>query len=174
MYGQNIKISIFGQSHSEAIGVVIDGLPSGFKIDFDELQRFMERRAPGKQSFSTQRREADIPEIVSGLSNGVTCGAPLMAIIRNKDARSSDYANLKDVPRPGHADYTAQLKYKGAQDTNGGGHFSGRLTGPPSSSVNSERGRAPATLSRRFFLLWSRQALAAMRKSHVENFAVGS
>jgi chorismate synthase len=129
-YGQNIKISIFGQSHSEAIGVVVDGLPSGFKLDLDELRRFMERRAPRKHSFSTQRREADLPEILSGLSGGATCGAPLVAVIRNKDARPSDYSNLKDVPRPGHADFTAQLKYKGAQDVSGGGHFSGRLTAP--------------------------------------------
>lgn len=129
-YGRNIKISIFGQSHSEAIGVVVDGLPPGFKIDLEELRRFMERRAPGRNSHSTQRREADIPEFLSGLSGGVTCGAPLSAIIRNKDTRSSDYDSLRDVPRPGHADYTAQMKYKGSQDIAGGGHFSGRLTAP--------------------------------------------
>lgn len=130
MYGRNINISIFGQSHSEAIGIVIDGLPSGFRIDFDQLERFMSRRAPGQNAYSTQRREPDIPEILSGLKGGVTCGAPLCAVIRNKDTRSSDYEELRAVPRPGHADFTAQLKYNGAQDVAGGGHFSGRLTAP--------------------------------------------
>lgn len=129
-FGQNINISIFGQSHSEAIGVVIDGLPVGFRIDFDQLQRFMARRAPGNNAYSTQRRETDMPEVLSGLVDGVTCGAPFCAVIRNKDTRSQDYSNLKDVPRPSHADFTAQLKYKGAQDVAGGGHFSGRLTAP--------------------------------------------
>jgi chorismate synthase len=130
MYGKNVKISIFGQSHSEAIGVVIDGLPAGFRIDFEELHRFMGRRAPGQNSFSTPRRETDTPEFLSGLVNGVTCGAPLCAVIHNKDTHSSDYDELRDIPRPGHADFTAQLKYKGAQDVAGGGHFSGRLTAP--------------------------------------------
>ncbi|SHH93823.1 chorismate synthase [Sporobacter termitidis DSM 10068] len=129
-YGKNIRISIFGQSHSEAVGVVVDGLPSGFRPDLDELRRFMDRRAPGKNSYSTPRKEADAPEFLSGLNGGVTCGAPLVALIRSKDTRSADYSNLKDVPRPGHADFTAQLKYKGAQDVAGGGHFSGRLTAP--------------------------------------------
>ena len=130
MYGKNIKISIFGQSHSEAIGVVVDGLPPGFKVDVDALNQFMGRRAPGRSIFSTARKEDDVPEFLSGLASGVTCGAPLCAVIRNKDAKSSDYANLRDVPRPGHADFTAQLKYGGAQDMSGGGHFSGRLTAP--------------------------------------------
>ncbi len=130
MYGQNIRISIFGQSHSDAVGVVIDGLPSGFRIDFEELHRFMQRRAPGHNSLSTPRREADMPEFLSGLAGGVTCGAPLCAVIRNTDTRSADYDELRDIPRPGHADFTAQLKYNGAQDVAGGGHFSGRLTAP--------------------------------------------
>lgn len=129
-YGKNIKISIFGQSHSEAVGVVIDGLPPGFPIDFDALRRFMERRAPGRSSVSTARREADVPEFLSGLVGGATCGAPLCAVIRNNDTRPSDYDALKDIPRPGHADFTAQLKFGGAQDVSGGGHFSGRLTAP--------------------------------------------
>jgi chorismate synthase len=129
-YGKNIKISIFGQSHSAAIGVVVDGLPPGTKIDFDELHCFLARRAPGKNSYSTKRSETDLPEILSGVIDGVTCGAPFAAVIRNHDTRSSDYDQLRDVPRPAHADFTAQLKYKGAQDTAGGGHFSGRLTAP--------------------------------------------
>lgn len=129
-YGRNIRMSIFGQSHSEAIGVVVDGLPPGFKIDMDALCRFMERRAPGRNSYSTARKETDVPEFLSGLMDGVTCGAPLAAVIRNSDAKSGDYDNLRDVPRPGHADFTAQLKFGGAQDVSGGGHFSGRLTAP--------------------------------------------
>jgi len=128
--GQNIKISIFGQSHSEAIGVVIDGLPPAEEINLDEVMAFMSRRAPGKNKFSTARQEADAPEILSGLKNGKTCGAPLCAIIKNSNTRSSDYDNLIDMPRPSHADYPAHVKYKGANDVSGGGHFSGRLTAP--------------------------------------------
>ncbi|MCL2126516.1 MAG: chorismate synthase [Oscillospiraceae bacterium] len=129
-YGKKIKISIFGQSHSPAIGVSIDGLPAGINIDFDFLNAFMKRRAPGNDDISTQRSENDIPEILSGLVGGKTCGAPLAMIIRNADARSADYSDIRDVPRPSHADYTAHIKYGGHQDTAGGGHFSGRLTAP--------------------------------------------
>ncbi|MDD6188243.1 MAG: chorismate synthase [Clostridiales bacterium] len=128
--GENIKVSIFGQSHSEAIGVVVDGLPAGKRIDLDELAAFLGRRAPGKNEYSTARKEADMPEILSGLIDGHTCGAPLAAIIRNTNQRSGDYDKLKNTPRPGHADFTAQVKYHGAQDARGGGHFSGRLTAP--------------------------------------------
>ena len=130
VFGNNIKISIFGQSHSEAIGVCIDGLPAGICIDMEELQKFMQRRAPGNSRYATKRKEADVPEFVSGLVGNVTCGAPLTAIIRNTNQKSSDYNNLKDCPRPGHADYTAHVKYRGHEDLSGGGHFSGRLTAP--------------------------------------------
>ncbi len=129
-FGKNIQISIFGQSHSEAIGVTIDGLPAGIKIDPEQLLQFLERRAPGKNKYATQRKEADRPEFLSGLVDNTTCGAPLTAVIRNKDQRSKDYDHLKDCPRPGHADYTAHIKYKGFEDLRGGGHFSGRLTAP--------------------------------------------
>ena len=125
-----ITVSIFGQSHAPGIGVVVDGLPAGEKIDLDELQAFLTRRAPGTGSWSTPRKEADAPEILSGLADGVTCGPPLAAVIRNTNTRSKDYSNLRDIPRPGHADFTAQLKYGGWQDVAGGGHFSGRLTAP--------------------------------------------
>lgn len=125
-----ITVSIFGQSHAPGIGVVVDGLPAGEKIDLDELQAFLTRRAPGTGSWSTPRKEADAPEILSGLADGVTCGAPLAAVIRNTNTRSKDYSNLRDIPRPGHADFTAQMKYGGWQDVAGGGHFSGRLTAP--------------------------------------------
>lgn len=129
-YGKNIKISIFGQSHSEGIGVVIDGLPPACDIDMDEVISFMSRRAPGKNSLSTSRKEADLPKILSGIVNGKTCGAPLCAVIENSNTRSGDYDNLIDMPRPSHADYPAHIKYKGANDVSGGGHFSGRLTAP--------------------------------------------
>ena len=129
-YGENLRITIFGQSHSPAIGVTVEGIPAGERIDTAELARFLARRAPGRNDWSTPRREADAPEFLSGLKDSVTCGAPLAAIIRNADTRSQDYAALADTPRPGHADYTAQVKYGGAQDSAGGGHFSGRLTAP--------------------------------------------
>lgn len=125
-----VNIQIFGQSHSEAIGVTIDGLPSGFEIDMDALQKFLNRRAPGRNEFSTPRKEEDMPRFVSGLRDGRTCGAPLAALIYNNNTRSKDYSNLLDHPRPGHADYTANIKYGGFQDYAGGGHFSGRLTAP--------------------------------------------
>lgn len=130
IYHGRLTVSIFGQSHGSAIGVTMDGLPAGEAIDLEELQTFLNRRAPGQNDWSTPRKEEDRPEFLSGLSEGRTCGAPLTAIIRNTNTRSGDYANLRDVPRPGHADYTAQMKYSGAQDAAGGGHFSGRLTAP--------------------------------------------
>lgn len=129
-FGKNIKISIAGQSHSKGMGVLMDGFPVGFPVDLEKLQCFLNRRAPGQNAFSTKRKEADQPEFLSGLVNGVTCGAPILATIHNKDTRSSDYEQLKDIPRPSHADYSAQMKYKGFQDVAGGGHFSGRLTAP--------------------------------------------
>ena len=130
IYGNNIKVSIFGQSHSEAIGVTVDGLPAGIKIDMEELQKFLNRRAPGRSKYATKRKEEDKPEFLSGLVDNITCGAPLTAIIYNTNQHSKDYDNLKDCPRPGHADYTAHVKYKGYEDVRGGGHFSGRLTAP--------------------------------------------
>lgn len=129
-YGERLKISIFGQSHSPAIGVSVDGLPEGFALDMDELRAFMRRRAPGQGELATARVEEDMPEVLSGLVNGVTCGAPLAIVIRNTDARSADYREVRDIPRPSHADYAAHMKYGGHQDVAGGGHFSGRLTAP--------------------------------------------
>jgi len=129
-YGENLKLSIFGQSHGAAIGMTLDGIPAGLPVDLEKLQQFLNRRAPGQNDWSTPRKEEDAPEILSGIVDGFTCGAPIAAIIRNKNTRSGDYNNLKDVPRPGHADYTAQIKYGGFQDSAGGGHFSGRLTAP--------------------------------------------
>ncbi len=130
VFGENIRVSIFGQSHSEAIGVVVDGLPAGFEVDMDALNAFLARRAPGQGRFTTARKESDLPEFVSGIVDGVTCGAPLCALIRNNDTRSGDYADLRDHPRPSHADYPAYVKFGAAHDIRGGGHFSGRLTAP--------------------------------------------
>ena len=129
-YGENLKLSIFGQSHGAAIGMTLDGIPAGLPVDTDALQIFLNRRAPGQNDWSTPRKEADRPEFLSGILDGYTCGAPIAAAIYNKNTRSGDYANLKDCPRPGHADFTAQIKYGGFQDAAGGGHFSGRLTAP--------------------------------------------
>ena len=129
-YGENFRISIFGESHAAAIGVTMEGLPAGSPIDSGTLQAFLERRAPGRDAFSTSRREADALEFLCGVKNGVATGAPITAIIRNADTRSNDYANLANVPRPGHADYPAEVKFGGFQDRAGGGHFSGRLTAP--------------------------------------------
>ena len=127
--GKNIHLTIFGQSHSKAIGAVIDGLPAGFRIDMRALDAFMVRRRPGQKG-TTARREADKPVILSGLVDGKTCGSPLAMMIENKDARSKDYEQFRTVPRPMHADYPAFIKYEGLNDIAGGGHFSGRLTAP--------------------------------------------
>ena len=129
-YGENLKLSIFGQSHGQGIGMTLDGIPAGLPVDLDKLQQFLNRRAPGQNDWSTPRKEEDRPEFLAGLLDGYTCGAPIAAVIYNKNTRSKDYSNLHDVPRPGHADYTAQVKYAGFQDVAGGGHFSGRLTAP--------------------------------------------
>ena len=129
-YGENLKLSIFGQSHGPAIGMTLDGIPAGLPVDIEKLQEFLNRRAPGQNDWSTPRKEEDKPEFLGGILDGYTCGAPIAAVIYNKNTRSGDYENLKNCPRPGHADYTAQVKYGGFQDTAGGGHFSGRLTAP--------------------------------------------
>ena len=129
-YGESIKLSIFGQSHGPAIGMTLDGVPAGLPVNMDTLQQFLNRRAPGQHCYDTPRKEEDTPEFLAGIVNGYTCGAPVAAVIKNENTKSGDYANLKTCPRPGHADYTAQVKFKGFQDYTGGGHFSGRLTAP--------------------------------------------
>ena len=129
-FGSHLKISLFGESHGKAIGVVMDGMPSGIPLDEDEILREMGRRAPGKNPLSTARSEGDQPQIVSGYFEGNTTGTPLCAWILNTDTRSRDYGKLKDVMRPGHADYTGAVRYQGFQDYRGGGHFSGRITAP--------------------------------------------
>ena len=128
-FGQNLTISLFGESHGTAIGCVLDGFPSGMKIDVDFLNAQMDkRRAQG--SISTARREADQVKFVSGVKNGVTCGTPICLMIENTSQHSKDYSKMRNIARPSHADYTAEIKYGGYQDADGGGHFSGRLTAP--------------------------------------------
>lgn len=129
-WGRHIRLSVFGESHGPGVGMVLDGFPAGMPVDFDALCRLLSRRAPSDADGSTARQESDEPEFLSGLKEGVTTGAPISAMIRNQDARSEDYESIKDIPRPGHADFTARLRYKGHADTRGGGHLSGRLTAP--------------------------------------------
>lgn len=128
VWGNKIKVTVFGESHSEAIGVVIDNLPAGVTLDMAEIEREMARRAPNGGEFSTPRKEGDKAEIVSGYFDDKTTGTPLCAIIRNTNTKSSDYAQLKSVFRPGHSDYGYYLKSGGNNDYRGGGHSSGRLT----------------------------------------------
>lgn len=125
-FGETIRLTIFGESHGEAVGMVLDGFPPGEAVDTEQLRELLWRRAPGTNDMSTARREADEPEFLSGLFNGLTTGAPICALIRNTDARPGDYKPGK--PRPGHADLTARIKFHGFADYRGGGPFSGRLT----------------------------------------------
>lgn len=129
-FNGGINFSLFGESHGKGIGVVLDNLPSGVPIDLDKIGEFMARRAPKKDGTSTMRNENDIPEILSGLHEGKTTGTPLAAVIYNQDQHSNDYENISHIARPAHADYTGFLRYNGANDPRGGGHFSGRLTAP--------------------------------------------
>jgi len=129
-WGKKVKYSIFGESHGRGIGITIDGLPPGLKLDMDFISGEMQRRAPGRDEFSTKRKEGDKVEILSGYFNGYTTGTPLCGVIFNENQNSKDYDKLKDLARPGHADYTGKVKYEGFNDYRGGGHFSGRITAP--------------------------------------------
>ena len=129
-YGEKIRLTVFGESHGECIGCVLEGLPAGFRIDMDRVLAQMARRAPGKDKTATPRLEKDFPVIKSGVLNGVTTGAPLTCIIENTNTKSGDYGGLLETPRPAHSDYPAFAKYKGFNDIRGGGHFSARLTAP--------------------------------------------
>lgn len=126
----NISFTVFGESHGPAIGVCMDNVPPGETVDIDKIYAFMSRRAPKKDGTTTMRSEKDIPQIISGWHNGKTTGTPLVAMIANSDQHSQDYNNLSKLARPGHADYTGALRYRGFNDIRGGGHFSGRLTAP--------------------------------------------
>lgn len=130
IWGKNIRLSIFGESHGKAIGINIDGLPPGFEIDIEGIKQEMARRAPGKSILSTPRKEEDEFEIISGFFDNRTTGTPLCAIIKNTDKISAHYSEIQAKMRPGHADYTGYVKYKGFNDYRGGGHFSGRITAP--------------------------------------------
>ena len=130
MFGNKLKISIFGESHGEAIGVVIDGLPSGIELDLNCINRQIKRRVPGKSNLSSTRSESDHYQILSGIFEGKTSGAPLCAIMNNEDIKSKDYSKFKTNMRPGHSDYPAYIKYLGFNDYRGSGHFSGRITAP--------------------------------------------
>mgnify|MGYP001577878507 FL=1 len=129
-WGKKVKYSIFGESHGRGIGITIDGLPSGIKLDIDFINSEMQRRAPGRDDFSTKRKEGDKVEILSGYFNGYTTGTPLCGVIFNENQNSKDYDKLKSLARPGHADFTGKIKYSGFNDYRGGGHFSGRITAP--------------------------------------------
>ena len=129
-WGTQIELTIFGESHGKAIGIVLGHLPAGIKLDMEEIKTQMLRRAPGQNKLSTARKESDEVHIMSGLLDGYTTGAPLCAMIYNSDQHSKDYSLLKDHMRPGHSDYPAYVKYHGFNDIRGGGHFSGRLTAP--------------------------------------------
>lgn len=129
-YGKNISLSIFGQSHSKEIGMTLSGIPMGLPVDMDNLQQFLDRRAPGKTETSTSRKENDIPRFLSGIKNNTTDSDPITAIIYNQDIRKSDYDKIAHLPRPGHADYTARIKYGTDRNLSGGGQFSGRMTAP--------------------------------------------
>lgn len=129
-WGDKIRLTIFGESHGPAIGAVLEGLPAGEEIDLQQVLVQMARRAPGRDLSSTPRKESDEPQILSGLLNGRTTGAPLCAVIQNSNTHSSDYGNIQNIPRPGHADYAAYVRYHGYNDVRGGGRFSGRLTAP--------------------------------------------
>ena len=129
-YGLNLKLKIYGGSHDEKIGMSLSGIPAGERIDMKTLQAFMSRRAPGKDPYSTKRREPDEPVFLSGLDGDITNGEVIEAVIYNKNQHSGDYSSLYDIPRPSHADFAAKMKYGDKVDLRGGGHFSGRLTAP--------------------------------------------
>jgi chorismate synthase len=146
-FGNIFRISIFGESHGVSVGIVIDGCPPGIPLGENEFEADFNRRRSGAPG-TTPRREADIPRIMSGVFNGFTTGAPLMVLFENTDTRSKDYSRLREVPRPGHADFTAHKKFGGFQDYRGGGHFSGRLTlGLVAAGVIAKKIIRPVTVS---------------------------
>lgn len=129
-WGRKLRLTLFGESHGSGVGAVLDGFPAGMPVNTDAVTHLLARRAPARNAFSTSRREPDVPSYLSGLTDGVTNGAPLSIFFENKDARPVDYNGMEHSPRPGHADYPASVRYGGHADLRGGGHFSGRLTAP--------------------------------------------
>ena len=145
-FGLSFRLSIFGESHGECVGAVIDGCPAGLSLSPDDLLADIDRRKPGGPG-GTPRHEPDVPEIRSGILDGRTTGAPLTIVFANRNARSEDYEALRDIPRPGHADLVARIKFGGFNDARGGGHFSGRLTLPlVAAGAVARKLLAPATL----------------------------
>lgn len=129
-FGDSLKLTIFGQSHGPCIGMRLEGIPAGLSVNYPMLQSFMERRAPGRNEYSSQRNEPDIPQFLTGLTNGTTNGETIEAIIENSNVRSADYSQLRTCPRPGHADFTAYIQSSNDNWASGGGQFSGRMTAP--------------------------------------------
>lgn len=129
-YGEMIRLTLFGSSHGPSVGMALEGIPAGLPVNLTQLQEFLNRRAPGHHEYTSARKESDNPEFTSGITDGVTNGDAITAIILNQDKRSIDYKQFQNCPRPGHADYTAQVKYNNSIDMSGGGHFSGRMTAP--------------------------------------------
>jgi chorismate synthase len=148
-FGLVFRVSVFGESHGPAIGVTIDGCPPGIQLNTDDFSADLDRRRSGKKG-TTSRKEADLPEIISGLNRGKTSGAPITVISRNSDVDSTSYENNVSVPRPGHADFVAKVKYSGFSDLRGGGHFSGRITwGLVVAGVIAKKIISPATVTAR-------------------------
>lgn len=129
-YGENLKLTIYGASHASEIGMKLEGIPAGLPVDLEKLQAFLNRRAPGQNDWSTPRKETDLPHFISGLTDGITNGHTIEAVIYNENVKKSDYNDLTYIPRPGHADFTAWMKYGLDFDMSGGGPFSGRMTAP--------------------------------------------
>src|SRR4030095_13569855 len=127
-FGRIFRVSIFGESHGESVGIVVDGCPAGLPLTVEDFLPDLERRKGGMQKGTTPRKEDDLPFFKSGIFNDKTTGAPITILFENNNTRSSDYAKQRAVPRPGHADFVATKKFGGYEDYRGGGHFSGRLT----------------------------------------------
>lgn len=178
-WGRNLNIEIFGKSHDDFIGVRLNGIPAGEIVDIKKLTDFMERRSPGKKGTS-QRKEADIPDVISGISDGKTDGSCIEIIIRNTDVRSSDYDSLKDIPRPGHADYPAYVRSNGKEDLRGGGEFSGRMTAPMCAAggiakqILSRRGiEVSASMTDRKFPIPQGDSVGGIVECHANGLPIG-
>ena len=126
-FGTNFRITTWGETHGAGVGVVVDGCPAGLPLEREDVQKYLDRRKPGQSKYTTQRKEGDQVEILSGIFEGRTTGTPISMVVYNKDQRSKDYSNIKDIYRPGHADFTFDMKY-GFRDYRGGGRSSGRET----------------------------------------------
>lgn len=173
-FGNIFRVSLFGESHGPSIGVVIDGCPPGIKLCTDDLLGDLSRRQSGAAG-TTKRREADVPEILSGLHGGFTTGAPVTIVTRNSDKVSSDYDEFSKMPRPGHADFTAGIKYSGYADMRGSGHFSGRITwGLVVAGVIAKQIIKPATIMARLISAGGSEYIdQALEKAIKENDTIG-